>query len=194
MNEKNEFDQLKGDCDEEEEVEEEPSIELEPEERQKLLIEKVKLKNKILRYKELFPHLLQNFNYRLEDLDNLDNKQLSFLIEELSVIVNTRNSSGLTKMLYFETARVFEFGGRFVGLKVDGLQTALKENQAIHDVLNEISLKYENDMYMAPEIRLGYLTAQTILSLHKLNSSQNVISNFLSEKIPETIKKEFEDL
>ena len=167
---------------------------MEPEDRQKYIIEKMKLKNKLLRYKELFPHLLQNFNYRIEDLDKLEIKELEYLLEEISIAVNTRNSSGLTKMLYFETVRVAETGGRIFGLKIEGLQQALKENQAVHDVLNELSLKYENDMYMAPELRLAYLTSSAILSLHKLNSTKSVIQNFLDEKIPDNIKKEYEDL
>lgn len=153
------------------------------EDRQKYLIEKIKLKGKILRYKELFPHLLQNFNYRIEDLDKLETNELSYLLEEISIAVNTRNSSGLTKMLYFESLKVVEVTSRLVGLKIDGLQAALKDSQAIHDCLNELSLKYENDMYMAPEVRLAYLTGSTILQLHKLNSTKSVVQNFLNEPV-----------
>lgn len=171
-----------------------PLDEMTKEDRQKYFIEKSKLKNKLLRYKELFPHLLQNFNYRIEDLNRLEIKELQYLLEEIGVAVNTRNSAGLTKILYFESLRVIEFGSKFVGLRVEGLQKALSENQAIHDVLNELSLKYENDMFMAPEIRLGYLTATTILGLHKLNSTKDVITNFLSEKVPDELQKEYNDL
>lgn len=199
MEDKNEFDQL-ADTGNEIDGTPSPSSEpnildtMEPDERHKYIIEKMKLKNKILRYKELFPHLLQNFTYRLEDLDRMDIKDLNYLLEEISVAVNTRNSSGLTKMLYFESVRIVECGSKLIGLKVDGLQNALKDNQAIHDVLNELSLKYENDMYMAPEIRLAYLTSATILQLHKLNSSSSVINDFLSKKVPESVLKEFSDL
>jgi hypothetical protein len=167
---------------------------MEEEDRQKYLIEKMKLKNKILRYKELFPHLLQHFTYRIEDLDKMEIKELEYLLQELSIAVNTRNSSGLTKMLYFEGLRVVEVTSKLVGLKIDGLSEALKQNQAVHDCLNELSLKYENDMYMSVEMRLGYLTCTSILSLHKLNSTKSVIDNFLDEKVPENIEKEFADI
>jgi hypothetical protein len=97
-------------------------------------------------------------------------------------------------MLYFESCRVVEFGGAFVGLKMNGLSEALQQNQAIHDVLNEISLKYENDMYMAPEVRLAYLTSMTMLSLHKLNSTESVVREFLTAKVPEKMQEDYRDL
>lgn len=193
--ETNEFDQLEETPPQQQE-QEPPNIldTLTQEERHQYMIEKMKVRNKLLRYKELFPHILQNMSYRLDELDKMELRDLEYLLEETSIAVNTRNSSGLTKMLYFESVRVVEMGGNFIGLKINGLQQALKDNQAIHDCLNELSLKYESDMYLAPEIRLLYLTSSTVLQLHKLNSTSNVIQNFLQEKVPEQIKKEFEDL
>ncbi len=195
-NQINEFDELRSDpqIDDVPPEDVEPVPELTPEERHKLILDKMKLKNKILRYKELFPHLLQNFQYRIEDLDQMEIKDLEYLLEELSVAVNTRNSSGLTKILYFESMRIVEGTSTYVGLQVNGLAEALKQNQAVHDVLNELSLKYESDMYMAPEVRLAYLTATTVLSLHKLNSTGSTINNYLSSKVPENLQKEYKDL
>lgn len=168
--------------------------ELSAEERQQKMIERMKLKNKIMRYRELFPHYLSHFEYRIEEIDRMSEREMEFLIEELSVAVNTRNSSGLTKMLYFESCRFLEVGGSMAGLQVAGLSEALKQNQAIHDVLNELSLKYESDMFMQPEIRLAYLTLTTAVSLHKLNSSGNVISGFLKKEVPKNIADEYKDL
>lgn len=168
--------------------------ELSGEERQQKMIERMKLKNKIMRYRELFPHHLAHFEYRMEEIDQMSDRELEFLIEELSIAVNTRNSSGLTKMLYFESCRFLEVGGAMVGLQVAGLSEALKQNQAIHDVLNELALKYENDMFMQPEIRLAYLTCTTAVALHKLNSTGNTISNFLSKEVPKSVADEYADL
>ena len=177
-----------------EQQEPDPEEFLSPIERQKIMIEKQKLKNKVLRYKELFPHYMRNIEFKLEDLDNLDIEQLENLIEELSVVVNTRNSSNLTQMLYFTTTSVFETTSTRFGMQVNGLTEALKQNQAVIDCLNELSLKYENDMYMAPEVRLGYLTAQTVLQLHNLNKSGNTISNYLNKKVPDEIVNKYKDL
>lgn len=116
-NQINEFDELRSDpqIDDVPPEDVEPVPELTPEERHKLILDKMKLKNKILRYKELFPHLLQNFQYRIEDLDQMEIKDLEYLLEELSVAVNTRNSSGLTKILYFESMRIVEGTSTYVG-------------------------------------------------------------------------------
>lgn len=164
---------------------------LTPEDRQLKMIDRMKLRNKIMRYRELFPKYLEHFEF---DLETMSESEMEILIEEMSVAVNTRNSSGLTKMIYFESVKIAEVGGSLVGLQINGLSEALQQNAAIHDVLNEISLKYENDMYMAPEIRLAYVTLTTALSLHKLNSSQNTISNFLNKPIKKNDLGEFDDL
>lgn len=193
----NEFDELKNDSaieDGQPTPEAPPEPELTPEERHKLILDKMKLKNKILRYKELFPGIFKNFDYRIQDLDQMEIRDLEYLLEELSVCVNTRNTSGLTKMLYFESVRIVEGTGSMVGLQINGLAEALKQNQAVHDVLNELSLKYENDCFMQPEVRLAYLTATTVLSLHKLNSSGNTINNYLSSKVPDNLVNDYKDL
>ena len=168
--------------------------ELTPEERQQKMIARMKLKNKIMRYRELFPHYVSHFEYRMEDFDRMSEREMELLIEELSVAVNTRNSSGLTKMLYFESCRFLEVGGTMAGANIAGLSEALKQNQAIHDVLNELSLKYESDMFMAPEVRLIYLTLTTAVSLHKLNSNSGIINDFLKKEVPKTLAEEFKDL
>ena len=172
----------------------EPEPEMSPEDRHQMIIEKTKLKNKVIRYKTLFPKILGHFEYRMAELDVMSIPELEYLIQELSVAVNTQNSSGLTKMLYFGSVRFVEASSSIFGLQINGLSAALNDNEAVHDVLNEISLKYENDMYMAPEIRLAYLTAQTMLGLHNLNSSGNTINAFLQSKIPETIADQYKDL
>ena len=104
-----------------EQQEPDPEEFLTPMERQKLMIEKQKLKNKVLRYKELFPHYMRNIEFKLDDLDNMDIEQLEKLIEELSIIVNTRNSSNLTQMLYFTTTSIFETTSTRFGMQVNGL-------------------------------------------------------------------------
>jgi hypothetical protein len=168
--------------------------ELSGEERQKKMIDRMKLKNKIMRYRELFPHHLAHFEYRMEEIDKMSEREMEFLIEELSIAVNTRNSSGLTKMLYFESCRFLEIGGAMAGMQIAGLSEALKQNQAIHDVLNELALKYESDMFMQPEIRLAYLTCTTAVSLHKLNSTSNTINGFLQKEVSKNITEEYKDL
>lgn len=180
--------------DEQPQPEPDPEEFLTPQERQKLMIERQKLKNKVLRYKELFPDYMRNIEFKLEDLDNMDIEQLENLIEELGVIVNTRNSSNLTQMLYFTSINVVEAGSTRFGLQVAGLTEALKQNRAVIDCLNEISLIYENDMYMRPEIRLAYLTSQTIIQLHNLNKSGQTISNYLNKKVPDEIVNKYKDL
>lgn len=168
--------------------------ELSAEDRQKKMIERMKLKNKIMRYRELFPHHLAHFEYKMQEIDAMSEREMEFLIEELSVAVNTRNSSGLTKMLYFESCKFLEVGGTMVGMHITGLSEALRQNQAIHDVLNELSLKYESDMFMMPEIRLAYLTCTTAISLHKLNSNANIIGDFLKKEVPKSMTDEYKDL
>lgn len=191
-----EFDQLENDniAIEEEEKKENPLDNLSPEDRQGYFIEKTKLVSKILRYRELFSHHLSAYDFKLETLDKLEIRELEYLLQEISVIINTRNSSGLTKILYFESVGICEKLAPVLGLKLGGLKEALSQNQQIHDVLNELSLKYETDMYLAPELRLAYITSSSIIQLHKLNSSKNVLDSFLKANIPKEKMEEYKDL
>jgi len=102
----------------------------------------LQIKTKILRYKEIFPQQLAVYDYRMENLDSLTTEELKYLLEEISLAVSTRNSSGLTKMFYFSGTELVEKVGCALNFQIQGLSNALQQNAAIHDCLNEIMLKY----------------------------------------------------
>jgi hypothetical protein len=173
---------------------EEQQEEIQQPETHEDIIEKLKIKNKILRYQCLFPKHLIAFQYKMENLEDLSIDQLKSLLTELEVIVNCQNSAGMTKMVYFEGLRIVEKVSPIFGLKLQGLQAALTDNENVINCLHELQLKYESDSFMAPELRLGYCTLSAILSLHKINAGKEVINSLLSEKVNEKIVKEYEDL
>lgn len=159
------------------------------------LITIMKLKNKIIRYKTTFPHIFEkNFSYKFENLDNLSIQDLERLILELSIMVNTQSASGLTKTIYFESVRVAEIVSPYANIQIQGLYTALQQNQGVIDCLNELSLKYEDSTHIEPELRLFYMTLMSAIQIHKLNSSGNTINNFLKKQIPENKTDKYKDL
>lgn len=165
-----------------------------PKERQKQIFERLQLKTQILRWKESFPKQLEVYNYRMETLDNLTNEEMVILLEEMSMAVSTRNSSGLTAMLYFTGVETIERAGTMLGYQIQGVSMALQQNAAIKDCLNELMLKYEQQLYTPPELRLAYLTISTVMTIHKLNSNQNVITNAMNKKVPEDVANKYADL
>lgn len=159
------------------------------------MIVSMKLKNKIMRYKTSFPHIFEkNFAYKFEHLDEMTNQELENLILELSIMVNSQNSTALTQTIYFEGIRVVEILSPMANIQIQGLHQALKQNQSVIDCLNEISLKYEDATHTEPEIRLVYATIMTAVSLHKLNSSDRTIDNFLQKQLPKETLEKYNDL
>jgi hypothetical protein len=154
--------------------------------------ERVLLKRKILQYKVTFPHLLKE--YEFGNLDDLTPEQLENLLTEFQIVVNTSNSGFFTKTLYFESLRIGERISPIVNLRINGLAEALHSQQAVHDTLNELSLKYQDESVTSPEARLAYLTLSTAMSLHKLNTSRDIINSELNKKIDQKTVDEFKDL
>lgn len=171
-----------------------PEVEISREDRQKIIFTRLQLKTQILRWKETFPQQLSVYDYKMQNLDSLSNGELEELLDELSMAVSTRNSSGLTKMFYYTGAEVFEKGGVMLGFKIQGVANALMQNQAISHCLDEIMLKYEKSLYTPPELRLAYLTMQSIITLHKLNSNQDVINSAMNKKVAPEIATKYKDL
>ena len=170
------------------------NIESQQPNRQQQILERLRIKSKILRYKEFFPKQLMVYEYRMENLDALSTEDLQDLLYEIQLAVSCRNSAGLIKSCYFSGIGLTERIGCAMNYKLQGLSEALQQSQEVHDCLNELSLKYEDAIYTSPEIRLANATLQAIIGLHKLNSSNITINDVLSKKVPGDLQDEFGDL
>ncbi len=161
---------------------------------QEQILEKLKLKSKIFQYRELFPKQLLVYDYKFADFDSMSIAEIQELLIEIQFAVSSRNSAGFTKQIYFSGVQLTERFGTMLNFQLQGLENALQQSQEVHDCLNELSLKYEDMMFMPPEMRLLHCTLQTALALHKVNSSNNTIKEVLSTRLAEDVQKKYEDL
>lgn len=164
------------------------------EDRFTAIIKEQSIKNKILRYKVSFGKYLIAFDYRIQDLDNLSCADLELLLQEIEICVASRTSGNMIKNYYLGCVNVFEKVSPLIGMNLQGLSTVLSENDAIRETLDELSIKYDVLHYTKPEIRLAYLTLQSIMAINSINKKNMKISSVLSEPVKKEVVDEFKDL
>lgn len=160
------------------------------------VVDKAKLKLSILRYRETFGKYLEHYGDRLEisNLEALSNEELGILLEDVKIAVGCRRTASLIPPVYFGLAGMVEGFGSTIGMELQGLQTALMNNQMIVETLQEISLEYESISYLPPVQRLLIGTGQIIVSLHSINKSNRETKIFSEKPIKKEVVDEFKDI
>lgn len=158
------------------------------------IIKEQGLKNKILRYKVTFGHYLTAYDYKIQDLDNLDLNSLETLLMEIEISVSTRTSSNMVYSYYAGGVSVVEKIAPVLGMNLKGLSAVLTENKQIKETLEELSIKYDVLSYSKPEVRLIYYTLQSIMAVNTHNKKNAETQRVLDEKIDKKIVDEFKDL
>ena len=160
------------------------------------LIDITKKKLKIIRYKELFGKHLTHYGDRLDinKLDELTTDELCNLSEEVKITVGSRNSGGFITSVYLGIAGVAEGLGPKIGMDLENLKVCLFNNEAIKDTLQELSLEYEDLVYMPPAQRLLLLTGQTIIALNEHNKFEKKKKILNNSEIKKEILEQFSDL
>jgi hypothetical protein len=158
--------------------------------------EKTKLILSIRRYQAQFGKYLECYAEitSLDYLRKLSIKQLSDLLDEIQIAVSCRSGASMINHFYFEGIKTAEVLAPSIGWDVRGLHNDLKENEAIHETLKEVSLKYESISYIDPLTRLGYLTLQSMYFKNKQNKTNSKIDNFDKTVVNDSLQEKFSDL
>lgn len=165
-----------------------------PQERQAQLMERLKLKSKILQYQEKFERELIAYQYKMDKLDEFSNEDLVVFLDEIKIAVRQRNSLNMTKSLYFGGCDFVEkFGGK-VGYDIRGFKNVLSSTQEIHKCLDEIALEFEDTMYMPATVRLGFITLQVAMSLYEVRNTERIINTELNKPLKQEIADLYNDL
>lgn len=165
-----------------------------PETRRGQLMERLKLKNKILQYQEKFSEELKVYDYKMDKLDQLSNPDLEIFLDEIKIAVRQRNSLSMTKSFYFGAANFIEKGACKLGYDIKGFHNVLYQQKEIHKCLDEIALEYEDSLYMPAHVRLPYITLQVALSLHTIRNTENIINNEMKKNVSKEVIDEYADL
>jgi hypothetical protein len=160
------------------------------------VIERTKLKLKILRYKEGFSKFLEHYGDKLENknLEGLSNEDLEFLLEEIRITVGTRNSSSMVSNVFMGLGGVAEHLAPRVGMDLHGLQYFMEKDQNIKDTLLELSLEYESFSYLPPMQRLMLQCGRLVMDVNNHNKALKLQKIFNDSEMKKEVIEEFNDL
>jgi hypothetical protein len=170
------------------------SFSQDPEEQKKELIERLKIKTKILQYNSKFPQELEAYNYKMNQLDMLSIADLQIFLDEIKIAVNTNCGSNMLSHLYFGGVNVFERIAVKMGYQLTGFSSILKQQPDVYKCLDQISLEMGDNMYMPPHVRLAYLTLNAAIMCNNVQKVENVINNEIKKPIKEKLTIEYQDL
>ena len=165
-----------------------------PDTRRAQLMERLKLKNKILQYQEKFAEELKVYDYKMNQLDELSNPDLEVFLDEVKIAVRQRNSANMTKSFYFGMTNFVEKSACSMGYDITGFHNVLYQQKEIHKCLDELSLEFEDSLYIPAHVRLPYLTLQVALSIHSIRNTENIIKNEFKKKVDIETQAKYQDL
>lgn len=152
---------------------------------------------KLQRYKEVFAHVLRDIN--LSGLDFKSQQELEGLLDEVRLVVSTKNCRNMFKQTFLAGISAIEnLIAPRVNLRVQGLTQALAQSQEVQDLLNEISLEHQEYIYTKPEYRIMMTVTQTCLALHysnkQMDNVKHVVREHLDKEVDEGEVEEYDDL
>lgn len=165
-----------------------------PDIRRGQLMERLKLKNKILAYQEKFAKELKVYDYKMDKLDEFSNEDLEVFLDEVKLCVRQRNSASMTKGMYFGAVNFVEKTSTKLGYDITGFHNVLYAQEEVHKCLDEIALEYEDSMYMPAHIRLPYITLQVAMSLYQIKKVETIIETGMKQEIKKELADEYSDL
>ena len=158
------------------------------------IIRLLKKKNKILRYQTLFPHYLSHVQYKFQDLDIMTEDQLDYLLKELDIIISSSNNSMLTHTVFYGAIDTTEKLAPIFSFNLSGLSQTLKEDQEVNDILNELSLKYDDITATPPEYRIILKILKTGFVLNAQNKHNVRYKEYLEKSISRDVQEKYKNL
>lgn len=158
------------------------------------LLERLKLKSKILAYQDKFKEELVAYQYKMNQLDLMSNPDLSIFLEEIKVAVNTRSGGQMVHHLYFGGVNLVEKMATKMGYNLTGFSSVLKGQPDVIKTLNQISLEQEDNFYISPHVRLAYLTMNAMMMCYQVKKTEAVINNEIKRQVKKELTVEYQDL
>lgn len=129
---------------------------------------------KINRAKELFPIPTNNV-IKGKKLDKLSDEELEIVYKNVRASIANRptSSSSFIKTGYFMALGLAETFAPYANMNLKGLKDGIEKREDINEILDEISLDYENyDIPMPPETKLAMITLNSIYLTNKYNTDE----------------------
>lgn len=151
--------------------------------------ERLVVRRKLRSYYDKFQ---KSFNTELKKeflhLDKKSDEELQTLLSEVKFAVFWRTQPELVKQTYFH---FLEFNEHYIGAQ--GLSQTLRRDPLVSDLLEEINIKYQNEMYVEPEYRLILATLGAAHIVRKINKISSDVPSVLTNLREELEQNSVED-
>lgn len=152
-------------------------------------LQRRQLLRKLFRYKQLFPNEVQGLP--ISDGADLSLHQLQILVSDVEFMVATRKSLHASRTMFLSTINIGEVIAKPVGLQLTGLTNVCANNEDLLSVVDELAVKYENNLMISPEKRLALIMGQICLQLHQYNKQKSNSGGV--EEVNKTQEQEIKD-
>jgi hypothetical protein len=132
--------------------------------------ERRKLLRRIKNYTTFFPEELSDVD--VTQAQFLGIEPLRVLAEDVAHMVGTRRSAAQARTMYVGGLQLSERAGPHVGLDLTGLASMAASSEELLRTVDEVGVKYANELYIDPLIRLGMATMQLALAVDNLNQQK----------------------
>ena len=126
------------------------------------------LKRRIGKYKSLFPQ--ETVDFDLGALDGLDIESLRDRAKDVEYVVSTRRSSKAIRGLFLGGLASTELiAGPVLGLELQGLAGFASRSEDLMQTVDEVGVKYGDQLYVDPVIRLSMGMVQLAMAVDAHN-------------------------
>jgi hypothetical protein len=129
---------------------------------------------RILFAKEKFPSIVDSV-LKGKKLNLMKEEEFEVLYKDVRRAIANRpcSNSSIIKSGYFMGLGLAEAFAPYANMNLKGFQSGLENRKDVHEILDEISLDYENlDSPMNPETKLVFITLQSAYLLNKYNTDE----------------------
>lgn len=125
---------------------------------------------KLRAYVNKFPKHFNGIDWR--EFTYYNKERLEATLEEMKYIVGRASDASMVHGIAYAGFMGLEQLSSFTPLKLSGLSNVAARDEAIQDILNEISIEYGCFEIQSPEHRLMAAVAKAVLLTHQLNTAR----------------------
>ena len=128
------------------------------------------LKRRVGKYRSLFPGETQDLDLDPRSLDALSIDEIRERAKDVEYVVSTRRSSKAVRGMFLGgLASVELVAGPILGLRLENLSTFASRSEDLLMTVDECGVKYGDQLYVDPAIRLAMAVVQLSLAVNEHN-------------------------
>ena len=107
----------------------------------------------------------------MDSVEITDLNQLKLLLSDVEHMISSGRSIGSGKNIFLAGTSVVEILSRKTPLKLQGLTAVCRESPELDSVIQELTIKYQNEVVLGPEQRLGLIMIGLCSQIHSHNKN-----------------------